>query len=252
VKRRSAGNDSRQLLINWSDRSTGKSSAVLRRKRLESSASAESVVPSAIGLKRRSAGDDRRQLLTNWSDRSAVQSSAVLPSTRSESSASTQSVGPPAQEVLLLVQRCPWDFRNTFPEPSPKAIEAGEIAEEDNHPDNIRSIHEEHAREALTVLHDLDAVLNARRLGVDPRNRKKPMLPAAKERLQKFFDTEPQRLERWFQTLMDTYESSFGIEAADAFRKAIRAWHAGIEVIAEARPATRREAGLDPNERYER
>jgi hypothetical protein len=58
------------------------------------------------------------------------------------------------------------------------------------------------------------------------------MLKEAKERLQRFFETEPARLERWWQTLMDTYDEVFGPEAADAFGKAIRAWHSGMEVTA--------------------
>ena len=45
------------------------------------------------------------------------------------------------------------------------------------------SIHDEHARELLTVLHDLDAVLDARRRGVDPKNGKAPMLPSRRNGL---------------------------------------------------------------------
>jgi hypothetical protein len=56
------------------------------------------------------------------------------------------------------------------------------------------------------------------------------MLKEAKERLKIFFDTEPGRLERWWQTVMETYEQAFGREAADAFGKALRARHAGIPV----------------------
>lgn len=33
---------------------------------------------------------------------------------------------------------------------------------------------------------------------------------------------------------MGIYEDTFGSEAADAFTKAIRAWHAGIKVIGNA------------------
>jgi hypothetical protein len=127
----------------------------------------------------------------------------------------------------------PWDFQNTFPQPTPEAIDAGVISDEDATPENVRAIHDEHARELLAVLSDLDTVLDARRLGVNPRNNKKPMLQPAKERLQKFFETEPDRLQRWWQNQMDVYETAFGAEAADAFGKAIRAWHAGIEVTAE-------------------
>jgi hypothetical protein len=109
-----------------------------------------------------------------------------------------------------LVQYLPWDFQSTFPQPTPEAIDAGVISDEDAAPENLRALHEEHAREALAVLRDLDRVLDARRRGVDPRNNKPPMLKEAKERLKIFFDTEPGRLDRWWQTLMDTYEQAFG------------------------------------------
>jgi hypothetical protein len=63
------------------------------------------------------------------------------------------------------------------------------------------------------------------------------MLKEAKERLQKFFQTEPARLESWYSNLLGVYADAFGQDAADAFDKAVRAWHAGIEVVAESRPA---------------
>jgi hypothetical protein len=135
-----------------------------------------------------------------------------------------------------LTLKLKWDFRTSFPEPTEEAIEAGTVSAEDLHPDGIRSIHEEHAREMLATLHDLDAVLDARRRGVDPRNNKAPMLAPARERLQKFFQTEPARLEHWFDNLLGAYQDAFGQEAAEAFGKAVRAWHAGVDVVAESGP----------------
>jgi hypothetical protein len=140
----------------------------------------------------------------------------------------------PAPDAAPLVQRLRWDFKTTFPQPTPEALDAEIIPDEDIRPENIRAIHDEHARELLAVLRDLDAVLDARRRGVDPRNNKAPVLAPAKERLQKFFETEPVRLERWWQAQMGVYEEAFGPEAADAFGKAIRAWHAGIEVATDS------------------
>lgn len=61
-----------------------------------------------------------------------------------------------------LVQYLPWDFHSTFPQPTPEAINAGVISDEDAAPENLRGIHEEHAGEALAVLRDLDRVLDAR------------------------------------------------------------------------------------------
>lgn len=131
------------------------------------------------------------------------------------------------------VQRLRWDFRSSFPEPTPEAIEAGVLADEDAEPENVRALHEEHVREALAVLKGLDVVHDARRRGIDPETGTSPRTDAARARLRQRLATEPARLERWWNTLMDTYESGFGPEAADAFGKAVRAWHAGIEVIAD-------------------
>jgi hypothetical protein len=144
---------------------------------------------------------------------------------------------PPSVQPNGLTLKLKWDFKTSFPPPTQEALDAGTMSDEDAEPENLRAIHDEHARELLMTLHDLDAVLDARRRGVDPRNNKAPMLAEAKERLQKFFQTEPARLEQWFKSLMDTYESAFGAEAADAFGKAVRAWDAGVDVIDESRPA---------------
>jgi hypothetical protein len=142
----------------------------------------------------------------------------------------------PTPLPATLVQRLQWDFRNTFPQPTQEALDTCVLSDEDAEPENVRAIHEEHVREALFVLHSLDAVLDARRLGVDPTTGKTPSTHAGRERLRKLLETEPGRLQQWEQTLMGTYEEVFGPEAADAFGKAIRAWHAGIEVIAESGP----------------
>jgi hypothetical protein len=135
-----------------------------------------------------------------------------------------------------LVQILPWDFRTSFPEPLEEAIEAGKLNEDDAVPENLKALHEEHAQHLLTLLSDLDALLDARRRGVDPQTGRVPRTPKQKERLESTFRTEPGRLEREFDVLMDVYEEAFGAGAADAFRKAVRAWHAGMEVITENAP----------------
>lgn len=138
-----------------------------------------------------------------------------------------------------LVQVLPWDFRTTFPEPLEEAIEAGKLHEDDVVFENLKSLHDEHASHALTLLSDLDAVMDARRAGVDPRTGNQPRTPKQREALQKLFDDEPKRLEHAFDVLMDVYEEAFGGEAVSAFRKAIRAHHAGVEVITELPPTPR-------------
>ncbi len=135
-----------------------------------------------------------------------------------------------------LLQLLPWDFRTSFPQPMEEAILNGKIQPEDAEPENVASLHEEHARHAMVLLDELDAVMDARRSGVDPRNGKAPKTAKQREALERLFNDEPGRLERAFETLIDVYEEVFGPEAADAFRKAIRAWRAGVEVIGEAPP----------------
>jgi len=194
--------------------------------------------------------DHPGQLLIDW-----VGPRAPQPDTPPLSAAGA----PPAEAVSLqakrteappdppLVQRTTWDFRTSFPQPTPEAIDAGVISDEDLTPDNIAALHDEHAREALTLLHDLDAVLDARRRGVDPRTGKPPRTHAAREKLRRLLQDEPARLERSFENLMAVYEEAFGPQAADAFAKAIRARHAGVEVVADgqlpaAAPAGRQSA----------
>ena len=174
-------------------------------------------------------GDYPGQFHIEWSAVTGQRPVNATPPPTIARSETNVSVDHPALEPLA--QCLKWDFETTFPEPLPEAIEAGFI--EDEEIDTVRWIHLEHGKEALAVLHELDAVLDARRRGVNPATGKAPRSPATRERLRKFFETEPGRLEHWYQTLMDTYAEAFGDEAADAFNKALRARHAGIPVTAE-------------------
>ena len=141
---------------------------------------------------------------------------------------------PPACQPEMPVLRLPWDFKTTFPIPTDEAVDAGRILDEDTTPESVRSIHDEHAREALATLRALDAVLDARRRGIDPATGAPPRTAAGKERLTRRLHNESERLEHSFTVLMDVYEEAFGFEARGAFAKAIRAWHAGVEVAAES------------------
>jgi len=174
---------------------------------------------------------DPNQFQFDWGE-----SKAEKPSAKSSPAVTTSpessAAAPPTVAAAPLIQYLPWDFENSFPEPLPEAIKEGVLEEDD--PDTVRWIHQEHAREGLAVLHELDIVMDARIRGVDPQTNKMPSRPQAKERLAKFFKTEPTRLENWFRSLMGPYEDAFGADAANAFEKAIRAWHAGIPVAAES------------------
>jgi hypothetical protein len=142
---------------------------------------------------------------------------------------------PPCRGAELeLVQRLPWDFKESFPPPLPEALDAGILSDEDAEPENIRAIHDEQARQLLATLRDLNFIGDARRRLFDPRTGKSPSDPEGKALLQKRLFGEAQRLELWWQTLIDTYAEAFGEEAADAFGKAVCARNAGIEVVAES------------------
>jgi len=184
---------------------------------------------------RSTGGKDPNQLHIDWTGNARPPTPAVPPP---EESAPAEARTGIADDSLPFDQHLPWDFKTTFPEPLPEAIEAGIVTDEDTEPENIRAIHEQHARELFAALNSLDVVLDARRRGVDPTTGLPPETSAGNERLKKMFATEPARLERWRQTLLDTYETAFGAEAADAFGKAIRARHAGIEVIGQSTATT--------------
>jgi hypothetical protein len=130
-----------------------------------------------------------------------------------------------------LLQVLPWDFRTSFPEPLKEAILHGKLQPEDTTPENLKALHDEHAREALALLSDLDTICDARRIGVNPHTAMAPRTEKQRQALEKLFKEELGRLEHAFDTLIDVYDEVFGPDAAEAFRKAIRAWHAGVEVM---------------------
>jgi len=179
----------------------------------------------------RGRGNDPAQLQIEWSTatgRGPVTATSPLPAS---GSVAHNPAAPNAQSPLI--QYLPWDFKLTFPRPTARAIKAGVISDEDTTPQAIRAIHEEHAREALRTLRDLDTVLDARRRGVDPSTGRPPQTPAGREQLQERLTNVAGRLEHAFTVLMDTYGSAFGPAAEEAFTKAVRAWHGGIEVASE-------------------
>ncbi len=137
------------------------------------------------------------------------------------------------------MQLLPWDFTTSFPLPLDEAIDNGVMDESDREPESLRSFHETCARECLATLATIDKVNAARRQGIDLRTGKKPRTHEARERLRKELAEKPAKLEHHINVLIDTYAEGFGEEAAAAFRKAVRAWHAGIPVQSESEPSER-------------
>jgi hypothetical protein len=66
------------------------------------------------------------------------------------------------------VQRLPWDFKTTFPQPTDDVVDAGLVDESDLQPENLKAMHEQYAREMLATLRALDNVTDARRGGRPP------------------------------------------------------------------------------------
>jgi hypothetical protein len=108
--------------------------------------------------------DDPYQTLIKWSNPAAA---GVAPVT-----GIPDPIKLAAQAPTVLVERLPWDFTTTFPQPSDEAIDTGLLMEDDCTPENIRSLHEEHTRNLLATLHEMDVVMDARRHGVDSRTGK--------------------------------------------------------------------------------
>ena len=133
----------------------------------------------------------------------------------------------PATADHRPVMRLRWDFRTQFPEVLPEVVDAGAMAAEDAAPESVEAIHQEHGRKMLATLAELDAAKDERRTALSKRATPNP------DRLDK-----PTRLERWYASLLGVYEEWFGKEAADAFDRAVRAWHAHIEVVVDRESAT--------------
>ena len=167
-----------------------------------------------------SGGSDTSQLLIDWQSSTKAQ-----PPVHHARPQNVPTVPP-------LVQMLPWDFKNSFPQPLSEAIDAGVIDESDTTPEGIRSMHQEYARVALATLAERDRLIAARRGGVDPATGRMPSTAAGRERLTKYLADEPGRQEHAFDVLMLTYGDAFGMDAQDAFTKALHARHAGIEVAA--------------------
>jgi hypothetical protein len=166
--------------------------------------------------------DDPHQLRIDWAP------APVIPITGADKSSGASLNAAPAADSL--VQRLFWDFKTSFPQPTEEAIDHGVLDESDREPENLKALHDSYASQCLAALTALDKVMDARRRGVDPDTGNKPRTHAAQERLRKYLGEEPGRLAHRFDVLIDTYANAFGQDAADAFRKAIVAWHAGIEV----------------------
>jgi hypothetical protein len=118
--------------------------------------------------------------------------SVTAPGTYSPADVSKTKPAVETTEVVKPVLHLLWDFQTSFPPPTQEAIDAGDIAAGDA--EQVRAIHDEHRREMLSVLHDADAVLDARRDGVDPQTGQASSTATGQERLRKMFESESLRV----------------------------------------------------------
>lgn len=125
-----------------------------------------------------------------------------------------------------IVERLPWDFATTFPPPLPDAIDAGVIDAADADGENLSALHADYAGQMAAALREADRAADAARAGKGVAATAKP---------------GPGR-RPWFDVLAETYAAAFGGDAAAAFARAVRARHAGIEVVADGRHRNRVEA----------
>jgi hypothetical protein len=150
--------------------------------------------------------------------------------------ASSSAPTPPPDVNHRPVMRLRWDFRTRFPEVLPEVVDAGVMAAEDAAPESVEAIHQEHGRKMLDTLAELDAANDERRIASSKQASPKS------DRLDK-----PTRLERWYASLLGVYEDWFGKEAADAFDRTVRAWHAHIEVVVDRESPTSSDATPIPS-----
>jgi hypothetical protein len=193
---------------------------------------------------------DSRQLTIDWICAAAppvLKAEVIEPEKPAATSAAAIAEKPAEPAEILddtaspLLQVLPWDFSKTFPPVLQDALDAGVVEEEDAEPEGLTALHAEHAREMLAALSELDRVQDTRRAAVNPAVDRSvtgnaPHTQVTKEKPTEKLCREVDRLEHWWQTLLDTYETVFGPQAADAFDKYVRARHARIEVMAMPEP----------------
>jgi len=184
-----------------------------------------------IDKRRGGGGFDSRQMQIEWN---GVKSTPPVDSpakpivnARNQNTAPSSTAMSPATADHRPVMRLRWDFRTRFPEVLPEVVDAGVMAAEDAAPQSVEAIHQEHGRKMLATLAELDSAKDERRTALS-----KQATPKS-DRIDK-----PTRLERWYASLLGVYEEWFGKDAADAFDRAVRAWHAHIEVVVDRESAT--------------
>jgi hypothetical protein len=138
-----------------------------------------------------------------------------------------------------LVRVLPWDFRTCFPEPVAHSFIPALADVGDKRSSVLRGIHEETATRGLALLTQLDASAEAQRVRTHPETGSEPANTEASAALRERMADEKPQAEQDFEKLIQRYAESFGKQAGEAFRSAIRVWHLGGVVITALPPIGR-------------
>ncbi len=105
--------------------------------------------------------------------------------------------------------------------------------------DEVRAMTEEHGRELIVLLADIQAVQDAVRTGDDPRTGKAPRTPEAEAKLREFLEGEEPRLKSAYAAALDAYARGFGNDAAST----LDAWTRKVVADCTIEPSNRYDPG---------
>lgn len=133
---------------------------------------------------------------------------AVAPENPPDPTPLTDLRAPPANDLPLA-------------KPLPQAVEQGVFGTTTEGPidpdeEEVRALTDEHGRELVAILADLQSVEDASRTGEDPRTGKPPRTPEAEAKLREFLEQEGPRLKSAYAAALDAYARGFGEAAAAA------------------------------------
>ena len=181
------------------------------------------------------------QLEFTWSQVADPVASTTAPSispASDETSGSLTDLRPPTQQFQseISVSRAETTTPDSPPLalPLPAAVAAGVFGLTEDGPVNpddgeVRAMTEEHARELLVLLADLQAAEVGMRTGEDPRTGRIPKTPESRSKLAQFLERESTRLKTAYGDALAAFVQGFGEDATAALDLWVRKSVAGCE-----------------------
>jgi hypothetical protein len=113
------------------------------------------------------------------------------------------------------------------PEPLAEAVHAGVFGYDEQGlivPDaeDVRAMTEEHARELVITLSELDHLRRCAHYPIDPVSGKTPRSEEGRERLVNRLNNQAAQLEQHYEDVLAAYADGFGLEAADSLDRVVR------------------------------